>query len=179
MIHNEVLDKLKEAGCHRIHIGLESGNQYIRTEILNRKQTTQMILSTGQIIEQKQMPLSLYNMVGIPYETPAAALDTVKLNARLKACRMQVSIFYPYPATDLYVLCQNKGFLTGKRLDSYFESETILQLPGFPPGKFFLPIIILRFSCLITEPFFHSNSPGNLFLKNLSIFYGSIPNSIP
>jgi len=170
LIHNEVLDKLKEAGCHRIHIGLESGNQYIRTEILNRKQTTQMILSTGQIIEQKQMPLSLYNMVGIPYETPAAALDTVKLNARLKACRMQVSIFYPYPATDLYVLCQNKGFLTGKRLDSYFESETILQLPGFPAGKILFAYHHFKIFVSYYRTVFSFKQPWQSFFEKLVDF---------
>lgn len=135
LIRPDLLDQLKQAGCYRIHIGLESGNSYIRTEVLRRKQSGEMILSAGQIIKEKQMPLSLYNMVGIPNETLSHVLDTVKYNALLEASHMQVSIFYPYPATDLYNLCIREGFLTKKKLDSYFESDTVLQLPGFPVKK--------------------------------------------
>ncbi len=44
---------------------------------------------------------------------------------------MQTSIYYPYAQTALYELCKEKGYLSERRLDSYFESDTVLNLPDF------------------------------------------------
>ncbi|GAG38069.1 unnamed protein product, partial [marine sediment metagenome] len=71
----------------------------------------------------------------IPFENLTRALNTVKLTARLKPQIVQTSIYYPYPQTDLYEICRQKGFLTDKRLDSYFEADTVLNLPEFPQAQ--------------------------------------------
>jgi radical SAM superfamily enzyme YgiQ (UPF0313 family) len=51
-----------------------------------------------------------FNIVGVPFETIATVLDTVKMNVAAKSDKSQVSIFYPLPRTELYDLCKEKGF---------------------------------------------------------------------
>ena len=70
-------------------------------------------------------------MVGIPFENMARVLNTVKCAARIEPGLIQTSIYYPYARTELYRMCEKEGFLTGKRLDSYFNAESILDLPNF------------------------------------------------
>ena len=60
-----------------------------------------------------------------------ALKNTVKLTARLRPDIVQTSIYYPYAQTALYEDCREKGYLTQRRLDSYFESDTVLNLPDF------------------------------------------------
>ncbi len=134
-INPDMLQKAKEAGCFRIQVGLESGNESIRNDVLKRKQSNELILSAGKMIREAGIPLYLFNMVGIPFETLSAALDTVKMNARLNAASVQVSIYYPYEKTQLYEISKEKGFLSNKHFDSYFISDTTLKLPGFPPDQ--------------------------------------------
>jgi radical SAM superfamily enzyme YgiQ (UPF0313 family) len=133
-VNPKMLSSAKAAGCVRFSVGLESGNDYIRNEVLRRNQSRDMILKAGKLIQDSGINLSLYNMVGIPFETPARALDTVKMNAALSADFIQVSIFYPYEQTQLYDISKQHGFLSNKHLDNYF-SDTILVLPDFPPDR--------------------------------------------
>ena len=70
-------------------------------------------------------------MVGIPHENLARALNTVKLTAQIRPDSVQTSIYYPYPKTKLYEISYQQGYLTDKTLESYFESDTVLQLPDF------------------------------------------------
>jgi len=57
------------------------------------------------------------------------------LNAALKPYDMQVSIFYPYPTTDLYEICKKEKFLTNKSLQGYLEGDTTLRLRDFPENE--------------------------------------------
>jgi len=70
-------------------------------------------------------------MVGLPYETPEMVEDTLKLNVLINPDNIQVSIFYPYPGTQLYERCKENGWITYSRKLSYFEEGTTLNLPTF------------------------------------------------
>jgi len=131
LLKDRALAQFKESGCMQLAVGLESGDEYVRTEVLNRKQSEELIVKSGALCRQYGIKLYVFTMVGIPGETPTRALRTVKLAARLNPTSVQTSIFYPYVGTDLYERCQTDGLLTNKRVDSYFESETVLDLPGF------------------------------------------------
>jgi radical SAM superfamily enzyme YgiQ (UPF0313 family) len=66
-------------------------------------------------------------MIGLPHETRSYILDTIKLNAKVKPKAMHVSIFYPYPGTRAYEMCQKDGLLTDKYTDSFYEDSVLAQ----------------------------------------------------
>jgi anaerobic magnesium-protoporphyrin IX monomethyl ester cyclase len=129
LLSEEVIQLLKEAGCQHIKLGVESGNKYLRTQILRRKITDEQIINAFDLCHRYDIASTSYNMVGLPFEDMPAILDTIKLNARLRPRLIQRTIYYPYCHTELYDLCQAKGFLTERRYDSYKEG-TILTQPG-------------------------------------------------
>lgn len=132
LLDEKKIEILKQTGCVGVKLGLESGNDFIRKEILKRRQDKEKIINIADDCHKKGLGFYTFNMVGIPFENLARALDTIKLNARLNPNDMQVSIFYPYPKTDLYEVCREKGFLTNKTLPSYVERDTVLKLNDFP-----------------------------------------------
>jgi radical SAM superfamily enzyme YgiQ (UPF0313 family) len=67
-------------------------------------------------------------MIGLPCETPEMIEDTIKINKIVSPDSFQLSIFYPYPQTDLWDLCKKKGFLTDEYKTSFLGDST-LQLP--------------------------------------------------
>jgi len=70
------------------------------------------------------------NMVGLPEETPANVLETVKLNALSHVTSPQVSIFYPFPGTKLAKYCEEKGYVRPFRGDVYdYFSDSSLDMP--------------------------------------------------
>lgn len=128
LLDEEVVGALKEAGCFEISMGLESGNDFVRGQVLNRKMSNEEIKNAFALCRQYGIKTVSYNMVGLPFESMVEIMDTVKLNAMVKPDNLQVSIFYPFPRTRLYDVCKENGFLTDRRINSYFE-DTVLEQP--------------------------------------------------
>ncbi len=97
----ELVMALKKAGCYCAQVGVESANQKIRRELLGRDVEDEVLEGAAQRIKQAGIRLLTYNMVGLPGETLADAAETFDWNARLKVDFPRISIFQPYPRTEL------------------------------------------------------------------------------
>lgn len=128
LISEEVAHILHKAGCAKINLGVESGNEHIRNKVLNRKVTQSQIIDTFALCKKEEITTHAYNMVGLPFESPGSILDTIKLNAQIQPDIIARSIFYPYPKTKLYEICRKNEFLTQRELDTFVEG-TILSQP--------------------------------------------------
>lgn len=130
LMDKDIVQKLKNAGCIQVGMGIESGNDSIRTTVLNRKITREQIISAFNDCKNAGLRTYAFNMVGLPLDNKEAVLETIKLNVQVRPSKIQTSIFYPYPFTKLYNLCIEKGYLDeGKVVNNYF-TDTILKLDG-------------------------------------------------
>jgi len=130
--HPNLMDKdiaimAKSAGCVLIRFGIESGNEHIRRDILDRHVTDKRICDAFRCCDDADIKTLSYNMIGLPHETRKQILDTVKMNARVRPKVVHVSIFYPYPGTKAFELCRQEGLLTDKYIDSYYEDSVLEQ----------------------------------------------------
>lgn len=120
---------LKEAGCYLIDVGVESGDEEIRSKYLERNMTNQNMIDACKWFRKYGVLTLTYNIVGLPYETLERALKTVKLNARLESDRKIPNIFYPYPMTKLEAIAREGGFFDGNYNK---KSRVLLEQPQFP-----------------------------------------------
>lgn len=128
----DTLQNLKEAGCERVNVGIESGNPYIRNEILKRNMTNEQIKQTLRDAREVGLRINTGNMVGLPFETPAIFEETIKLNKELKPDGCGIHIYYPYPSTELGELCRKKGWIRDDTPVAFVErADSILGLPSF------------------------------------------------
>ncbi len=125
---------LKEAGCHRISIGIESGSESFRREVLGRRQSNERIAEAFAACRRAGIKTKSFNIVGFPYETPAHFQETVALNARIQPDSVIIGIFEPYPGTQLADACLKEGWLPTDRPDDWFQGrmDTVLDMPAFP-----------------------------------------------
>lgn len=128
-INEQTIALLKRAGCYEIRIGVESGNDHIRMEVLQKKVTREEIVNAFRLIREAGIDAYAFNMIGLPGETPATVEDTIRLNQILRPKEVFCSVFHPYPGTRLYDLCTEKGWYAGKAVRSYFEGDYALQQP--------------------------------------------------
>lgn len=133
-VDSEILKWLKKAGCEMIKVGIESGDEDIRKNILNRHMTNQKIIETFNAAKKFGLKTFSFNMVGIPEESEKNIMKTVELNRQIQPDKVQVSIFYPYPGTDLGDYCVKQGYITNKSYNSYFDNS-ILELPTISKEK--------------------------------------------
>lgn len=134
-VDREALELLKDAGCDLIRIGVESGSERVRRELMSRPMDNERILRVFEDAEAVGLKTWSFNMVGLPGETPADAEETIELNRRLCPDHMQVSVFNPYPGTRLHQVCRERGVLTGEMRDGYFLPDSVINLPEFPPAE--------------------------------------------
>lgn len=127
MVNDELLTNLKKAHCTKIDMGVEVGNEKLRTEILHRKMTNEQIINAFDSARKFGIKTLAYNMIGLPYETPDMICETINLNKRLAPSQVAVFFFYPYPGTELYEVCKKEGFLSARHAESYV-SESVLEL---------------------------------------------------
>jgi len=130
LMTEEILSLLKEAGAHLLRVGVESGNDYILKEVLNKGITVEQIKKAFNAARKNNIKIQAYNMVGLPGESPKEILGTIKLNAEIKADLSVVSIFYPYKGTYLHDFCVKKRyFKEDAELPRNYYSYSVLTLP--------------------------------------------------
>lgn len=128
---NAIFSALKRGNFRFINIGLESGSERVRREILNRNYSNKDIIDAVKLARSFGLQVSLLNLVGIFGETLSDFEETVRINRICQPDWVGVSIFYPYPGTRLYSLCRQKGLLDSAISTEMERGRAVLDLQGF------------------------------------------------
>ncbi|MFX0093635.1 MAG: B12-binding domain-containing radical SAM protein [Candidatus Hodarchaeota archaeon] len=114
---------LKRANFSFINIGLESGSERIRKNILRRYYSNEDFLSLVQLAKKHGLMVKVYNMIGLPGETLADFNQTITCNQLCLPDALHLNIFFPYPGTDLFKISKEMGRLPSK-IDARLERTT-------------------------------------------------------
>ncbi len=120
---------LAETGCRRVHMGLESGDERLRKEVLKRTISNSLLEEAFGLLKEAGISILTYNLLGLPGEDARSLLETIKLNARLAPDEMQHSILFPFMGTEIYERAKEEGLLSKRKVLDYFK-DTALDLPG-------------------------------------------------
>lgn len=140
MLDEEMVKTLKAGGCYMIDIGLETGNEAFRTKYLHRNMKNDHMIEVSKWLRQNKITTLTYNIVGLPYETLALSLETVKLNAKMDVDKVTPNIFYPYPMTILEQTAREAGFMDDTvdpndpvqlRMPQYKKSDILFMSSNF------------------------------------------------
>ncbi len=77
---------LKDAGCFTIQMGLESFDQNLRREALNRNETNKTIMRAIDTMEEVGIPYTLDYILGLPGQTETELENVLEMFSRLKHC---------------------------------------------------------------------------------------------
>ena len=119
MIDGDIVKLLKESGCHIVRMAIETGNESIRINLLNRNIKNETIIKASDLIHSAGLKLSVSNMIGLPTETLENLNETVDLNIRCKPEHPSAQFFMPYPGMELTKIAINTG---------YFDNESFYKL---------------------------------------------------
>ena len=128
LVTEETVWLLKESGCYRVRIGIESGNEWLRNNILKRSLSDAVLKRAVYLCRNAGLEVYSFNMLGLPFETTMMMLQTVKMNAILPVNRMQATIFYPYFKTPLYELCRDEKLIDYTKEIRDYTQDTMLKL---------------------------------------------------
>jgi radical SAM superfamily enzyme YgiQ (UPF0313 family) len=128
-ISEKMCELLAKAGCVALNMGVESGSENLRRNIMRRDMKNAHIASVFKASKKYGMKTNSYNIVGSPYETERDIWATIELNRECQPDYLQVSIFQPYPGTDLHTLCKDHGWMTTEVMPVSHKLTSIMQYP--------------------------------------------------
>ena len=99
-IRENKVDLAKEMGCVAMSVGIESGDPDVRKKLM-RHYNNEKLVDNLQMVINKEIRVSTFNIIGFPEETEEMIKTTVQLNRKLNMTSSGVNVFYPYKGTPL------------------------------------------------------------------------------
>ena len=106
----DVVKDMKHGGCVAVFVGIESGNNEILKKI-KKTQTTDECIQAMRNLQKHGIESHAFIMIGFPSETEETFKDTMDFIPKLKPDSIVFSIFTPYPGSDIYNECKDKGII--------------------------------------------------------------------
>ena len=128
-IDEEMVKALSEAGLRLVYAGVESGNEFVRNTIMKRQMSEDSMYKAATLYKKYGVKLLTENVVGVPGETFETALDTLRVNMKLKPDIANASIFAPYPKLEMTEYAIEHGYFSGNfdSLNSNYYHGSVLK----------------------------------------------------
>ena len=117
-VNEDILRKMRKAGCWQISYGVETGSQRL-LDLIHKDITLEQIEKTFEITKRVGISIRAFFMLGIPTETGQESLRTISFAKKLDARWSQFTVCTPFPGTELYDLALRDGGLQSQRWADY------------------------------------------------------------
>jgi len=132
VVTEELAARLADAGCTSVGVGIETGDDRLRNEYLDRHLSKEQILRCCHAFKDQGILVMRFNMMGLPGETYEMALETLQLNVDAGVDYAMTMFFQPYPGTEATRRALEMGFFDGG-FDSLDNLPLISTRPPWSP----------------------------------------------
>lgn len=128
---NEILRILKKSGCYLLLIGVESGDETYRSNMMKRFMSNKGTIDAFHRARRHKLLTWSFTMVGLPKENRRMLLKTIWLNWLCQPDFVMSSIFYPLKGTELGNMCYENGWVNQEKKENItsYAWDTILDHP--------------------------------------------------
>lgn len=120
----EVLKALKEAGCYMAAFGIESANEKLRREVINKGTfTNEDVYQVDEWCKKLGIKLGAYFMIGHPTETEEMVKETREMIFKMNIDTLALSVPTPYPGSKLFEIAEKEGIISKEILDRFARKE--------------------------------------------------------
>lgn len=178
----ELLFKMKQSGCYRLCLAIESGDQKMLFETIRKPLNLQKVKELMKWIKAYHFETDAFFVVGFPNETKREIRNTFRFARELKADNASFYIATPYPGTELFDICKKGGHLDKdfclsslgvKRASisgKYLTREEVEKMVAWETLKYKLTLIVynpLAFYRKVIKRFFKTPRYFITLAKNL------------
>jgi len=133
-IDRGLLRIMKNAGCHLLEIGVESGSDEILKRYAKRTDR-EMVEKAFLACRREKIDVLAYFLFGLPGECPQDMRATLDLALRLDPYLASFSVACPYMGTILEEECRRNGWINAEKEE--FDSTRCVSIDNgvLPPGE--------------------------------------------
>jgi anaerobic magnesium-protoporphyrin IX monomethyl ester cyclase len=142
-INPKRLSFLKEAGCVGIGIGIESGSEWLRRNVLGRSVDNRIIIKGFQMIHDHGIRTTANIMVGFPGEYEEDIFETIKLVKEIHPNSWGISFVAPYIGTPIHTISKKLDYIEildesgfeGMSKEISFRGHSVINAPHISREK--------------------------------------------
>jgi radical SAM superfamily enzyme YgiQ (UPF0313 family) len=143
VLDDDVVGRMRAAGCVDVQIGVESGsNSMLKT--IRKNITIEKALDGADLLKRHGIRVQTFFIAGFPEETEETLEATRQAIRKINSDYIIFSIYTPYPGTENYEICKKIGLIN----DSY---DVTLFNHQNPENCFTANIPPARFKALVTQ----------------------------
>lgn len=123
-IDDEMAQLLADSGCDSIEMGIQSGAEQLRKEVLNRRTKNTQILEALSALRKAKIRATVDIIIGLPSETKADLDATVRLLAEGKPWHIYAFWLRYYPSTEILSIAKERKLLTPEQIFRLESKQT-------------------------------------------------------
>lgn len=132
-----MFQRMKDAGCYQVCLGLETGNQRILDDIIHKNLDLEIVPTTVETVKKAGISCHLFLIVGFPGETLEEMQTTIDFAKSLHPDSCSLSLFSPLPGTPLFETSKANGYLVDDFAEEHLLfSKSNIKVPGYSPEEF-------------------------------------------
>ncbi|HID17512.1 TPA: radical SAM protein [Candidatus Bathyarchaeota archaeon] len=129
-ITKETMEKMKEAGCSIIFIGVESASQKT-LDLIGKGVTVDKAVKVVEWAKEVGIEVLASFVIGFPWETVEDMKRTINFAKKLRPDFVEFSVATPYPGTPLYEWAKKNGFLEIEDWSKYTTIKPVMRGENF------------------------------------------------
>lgn len=126
-VDKKLILKMKEAGCFRIHYGVETGDPGMLATVGKPRLNVEIIKNAFQMTREAGIYTMAHMIIGLPGENQNTMKNSLDLLCKLSADEINVNIATPYPGTRLFEMAKEKGWILTNDWSKYTSFDAIME----------------------------------------------------
>lgn len=125
----KVIERLAQAGCTKIHIGVESGNDRVRNDIYNKREEKKCFYVAAKLLAKYGIEGVYTYVIGAPSETHDEMMETLKLSDGLRKLhprgksRSTVYVLIALPGTGIFETAKQHGWQIPETMEDWSRAS--------------------------------------------------------
>lgn len=165
ILNEEVIQKMKQSGCYRVNLAIESGNQWVLENIINKPVKLELIPEIVRLIRKYDMEVGTFIVVGNIGDKGVETLDQVSDSfrfARKLGVRPFVSYLTPYPGAEVLRVAEDNNYLiSGFKWEDLVITKQNITTPLWTPEELNKHV---EMELGLTLAWYVLKNPGQLFV---------------
>ena len=128
-LSEEKIKLLANAGCNRLRIGIESGDEYIRNEVMRKSLTDKKIKEVVPLLKKYGINITAYYILGSPGETKETMQKTLNVAKWVDASTSAFFIFKPFTFESQVLIKKYGGKVLVKRNADNITFDAVVSYP--------------------------------------------------
>jgi radical SAM superfamily enzyme YgiQ (UPF0313 family) len=171
LIDEDIVKGLRDSNCRGVNWSIESGNDFMRNEVLKRNMSKEQILTASELLGKYKIQHRIGNVIGLPGETFEQIFETVEMNIKSKPHLALANIFVPFPGLELTKYAKENGYYEERSqngLPKDFFTQSVLNFSK-QQNKAICKLVYL-FPVFVSKPYLFRNIKIRNLLMGLPRF---------